>query len=120
MKQVSIILFYDDEKNLMIQERKKHSKYGEEYGFFGGHIEKGETPEQTFKRELKEELCIDTNLIKNLKFMKKFIIKNKEHKVERELFVYLGKIPDLKDIKCREGKPFITNFDKIFDFAPVH
>lgn len=54
-RNVALVLFTDG-KNIIVQERGKHSKVGEEYGFIGGGIEKGERNEQAIKRELEEEL----------------------------------------------------------------
>ena len=53
---VAVVLFYDKDLNILLQDRGMHSKFGEKYGFWGGGIEKGETPKQTIKRELQEEL----------------------------------------------------------------
>jgi len=55
-KNIAIVIFYDEEGNIILQERVSHSKVGEKYGFFGGGIEEGETTEGALKRELKEEL----------------------------------------------------------------
>lgn len=55
-RNVAIVVFYDKEGKLVFQERGSASKIGEKYGFWGGQIEPGETPEQAIKRELKEEL----------------------------------------------------------------
>ena len=55
-RNVAIVIFYDDKENIIFQERGSASKIGEKYGFWGGQIEPGETPEQAMKRELKEEL----------------------------------------------------------------
>jgi 8-oxo-dGTP pyrophosphatase MutT (NUDIX family) len=55
-RKVAIVIFYDRDLNILVQERGKHSKQGEKYGFWGGGIEEGETPEQAVKREILEEL----------------------------------------------------------------
>lgn len=55
-RNVAIIIFYDDDFNVIVQERRKHAKIGEKYGFIGGSIEKNETPEQAVKRESFEEV----------------------------------------------------------------
>jgi len=56
VRNVAIVIFYDKEGNILVQERGSHSKIGEKYGMWGGQIESGETPDQAIKRELKEEL----------------------------------------------------------------
>lgn len=55
-RNVAIAIFYDKDLNIFVQERGKHSRVGEKYGFWGGRIEKNETPGQAIKRELLEEL----------------------------------------------------------------
>ena len=101
-RKVATIVFYDED-NFMIQDRKKISKWGEEYGFFGGAIERGEYPEQTIKRELSEELDLDLNsnnlelFISDIKFIKEI-----DGEVERNVFIY--KMPNLNNINVREGE----------------
>ena len=55
-RKVAVILFYDNAGQVLLQERKNHSKFGEVWAFFGGGIEKDETPEQALQREIFEEL----------------------------------------------------------------
>lgn len=55
----AIIVFYDTNKKILLQNRKNISKRGEEWGFFGGGLEKGETPEEAVVRETQEELGYD-------------------------------------------------------------
>jgi len=58
-RKVAVIIFYDDKKRILLQDRRSISKLGEEFGFFGGEIKEDETPEQAVVRETKEELCFD-------------------------------------------------------------
>ncbi len=59
VREVSLIIFFDKEKKILLQDRKAIAKHGEEWGFFGGGIESGETPDQAVVRETKEELSIE-------------------------------------------------------------
>jgi 8-oxo-dGTP diphosphatase len=54
-KDLALIFFYKDNK-ILFQDRRNSSTFGEEWGFFGGHIERGETPAEAVVRETKEEL----------------------------------------------------------------
>ena len=38
---VALIIFYDENKKILLQDRKTISKWGEEWGFFGGGLVKG-------------------------------------------------------------------------------
>lgn len=54
-RHVSVVIFYD-KKHVLLQNRKSINKAGEEWGFFGGSLEEGESPEQALVREVGEEL----------------------------------------------------------------
>jgi len=100
----------------MLQNRESYSKYGEEYGFFGGGIEEGENEEQALRREIKEELGIN---IKNYKFFKHDIISVKEVSGEIERFVFIAPIPDIAKLNVKEGKIAIMNFEDSFNLKMV-
>ncbi|HIH17265.1 MAG: 7,8-dihydro-8-oxoguanine triphosphatase [archaeon GW2011_AR6] len=56
-RDVAVIILYDNKKRILLQHRGKNSPRLPGYwAFFGGGIEKGETPEQAVRRECKEEL----------------------------------------------------------------
>lgn len=55
-REVSTVVFYDEQKRILLQDRRSISKFGEEWGFFGGSIEAGESPIETAIREIEEEL----------------------------------------------------------------
>jgi len=55
-RRVALIIFFDEKGSVLLQDRRSISKRGEEWGFFGGGIEEGETPEQALVRETEEEL----------------------------------------------------------------
>lgn len=63
-RNVAIVVFYDKDLNIIVQERGAHSKLGEKYGFWGGKIEKGESPGEAIKRELIEELKYQPSSLK--------------------------------------------------------
>ena len=94
----ALIIFYDKNK-ILLQDRRKISKHGEEWGFFGGHIEKGETPEQALIREIKEELSYN---IKEYKFFKKYRLQPYTD-VKVNYYVYLAPIPSFSELKQLEG-----------------
>ena len=60
-----------EEKGLMVFYREKTVNGVKKcyYAIPGGHVEGGETCEETVKRELKEELNIDIEIIKELGYM---------------------------------------------------
>lgn len=57
VRNVSVLILYGADKNILLQHRSKDAERLPDYwGFFGGGIEAGESPEQALKRELVEEL----------------------------------------------------------------
>ncbi len=100
-KKVSLAVFYNSEGKILLQSRKLMSKYGEEFGFFGGHIEENESPEKALIREINEELTYN---LKDFKFFKQYgprVYKDSDWEVTH--FVFLSKLPDLSDFKQNEG-----------------
>jgi len=114
-RKVATILF-NTNGTILIQDRKTHSKHGEEYGFFGGKIEEDETPEQALKRELKEELNIN---IKDFKLFKHYSQLIPEINRDVERWMYLSPIPDLKKLKVSEGKLALMKFIDSFKLKMI-
>ncbi len=74
-KGVGVILI-DHNKKILLQCRDKNNQWNRDtWSEFGGQMEKGETPEQTARREIKEEVGIE---LTNLKFFKKYELKRKK------------------------------------------
>ena len=82
----SVIIFYDENKRILLQDRKEITKTGEEWGFFGGGIEKTETPEQAILRETKEELNFD---LKDFKYIGEYKGQLSENTI-LDLFVFIS------------------------------
>ncbi len=97
-KDIAIIIFYKDDK-ILVQDRRDRSKFGEEYGFFGGHVEASETPEHAVVRETKEEL---TYTLKEFEFLDRFHEKGKDFTFT--LYVYITKCPSLNEFVQKEGQ----------------
>ena len=115
-KKISVILFYDKKGNILIQDRKQRSKWGEEYGFFGGAAEEGETPEETLKRELMEELELSLN---RPELFKRYEHRSTETGVVIERNVYLSNMPNISKLNCHEGKIFVTTFEEGFNLKLI-
>lgn len=85
VRRVSILIPYNSDKKILLQHRTKDAPYLPDYwGFFGGGIAANETPEDTVRREAKEELELE---IKEIKLFKRYEIKEENGVYER--FAYL-------------------------------
>lgn len=83
------IIFRDQEGRVLLQHRTEDApKNPGCWGFFGGHIEEGETPEQAAKREVKEELGIELD---NFSFFKKFT--GSDQYGQFEFFIFTAPLP---------------------------
>ncbi len=98
-RNVALIIFYDQNKRILLQNRKGISKLGEEWGFFGGEIEKGESAEQAVIRETKEELDFD---LKNYKYIGNNSFKVKDTFINCKIFI--SPLKDASEFKQKEGK----------------
>jgi len=93
------VIFLDDKGKILLEDRRKIKKHGEHWSFFGGSMEKGETKEQTLKREIKEEMNYN---IKKYLFFKKY-----QHMPIKTLhltyYMYIAKCPQLREISVHSG-----------------
>lgn len=97
----AVIAFYDDQKRILFQDRHGISKAGEEWGFFGGTIETGETPEQALVREIREELGVHIAEFELLMTLKHF----RDTETYNDVFLFIGPLGDLlTDAKQQEGR----------------
>lgn len=100
-RKVAAIIFYDDKRRVLIQDRRDISKWGEEWGYFGGAIEDDETIEQALKREVKEEL--DYNLI-DYQFLTKYEYDLESASLHVIVNMYIAPLSDISKLTQKEGK----------------
>lgn len=109
-RKVAVIIFYDKDKRILLQDRRGISKLGEEWGFFGGEINKNETPEQAVVRETREELSFD---LKDYKYVGEYgyeieeSLKKKFASFEFDRIlckIFVVPLSDLSEFKLKEGK----------------
>lgn len=61
-KLTSTAIIIKDQKLLVGKRSLKNEPFYGKWDFFGGYLQKGETPEQALKREIKEELGVDCSM----------------------------------------------------------
>lgn len=61
-KPTATAVIIKDQKLLVGKRNLKGEPFYGKWDFFGGYLQKGESPEETLKREIKEELGVDCNL----------------------------------------------------------
>ncbi|MFH1590738.1 MAG: NUDIX hydrolase [archaeon] len=57
-RHISIAALYDEEGKLLLQYRRGLSPYDEDWSFFGGGVEEGESAEEGLIREIEEEIGV--------------------------------------------------------------
>lgn len=95
---VALIIFYDKDKRILLQDRRGIGKRGEEWGFFSGEIEDGETAEQAVVRETKEELDFD---LKEYKYVGEYGYDLSDLSVRCKIFI--SPLRDISKFKQKEG-----------------
>ncbi|MBR9679101.1 MAG: NUDIX domain-containing protein [Nanoarchaeota archaeon] len=109
-RNVALIVLYDDKKRILLQQRTEDASRLPGYiAFFGGGIEKGETPEDAVKRETLEEL--------NYKLINPKIVLTKQQKgkdFDGTKHVFIEKYDQNQQLILNEGRAMIwTHFDEI-------
>ncbi len=101
-KEKAIIALYDEHKRILLQDRFGLTESEQEWGFFGGGMEEGETPEQTVMRELEEELNIHVTTFEHLIDLKEFRVDGVSY---NEVHLYIGPLGNLLTYAVqREGR----------------
>src|SRR3989338_5929066 len=105
-RRVALIVPYNKNFEVILQRRKGFidKPTDKDYGFFGGGLEEGETVKKALKREIREELTLDVQKIKSLRFFKTYKYEIKEKNLEVELNVFLCDIRDVAEMDVKEGK----------------
>ncbi len=91
---VGVIFIENDKGEFLIQKTSKEK--GGEFSSTGGHIDSGETPIESIRREVEEELGInvDNDTIKEYGFI--------QYDMPLRFIFYLKKNIDLKDVKVQK------------------
>ncbi len=66
-KRIALLFIVIDNKVLLFKRSPEETTNPGKYGMLGGHIEKGETPEEALRREVKEEAGVELGSFKKLK-----------------------------------------------------
>lgn len=84
-RRVALFVLRDRNGRVLLQHRSKTAgRLPDYWAFFGGGIDKGETPEEAVKREAKEELGIE---LEDLKFFKRYEFQEAEGLQEKFVFI---------------------------------
>ncbi|MFC1686780.1 NUDIX domain-containing protein [Nanoarchaeota archaeon] len=100
LKEVACTILYDKDKKVLLQHRTKYTKRLPCYwAFFGGSVNKGETPNEAAKREAFEELNFISRNPK-LVLQQKFTLLEKNYMKN----VFIERCEDKSNLKLQEGQ----------------
>lgn len=109
-RNVTVVIFYDEDGNIGVQDRGKYSKVGEKYGLWGGQKDVGESAEKAIARETKEELGYtpdDLEFWTNFTYVVDLEGKYKNWMINHDVFV--SKItPELMNADVLEGDSVVA------------
>lgn len=101
-KDKAVIALYNEQGKILLQDRHGHSGAGEEWGFFGGGVEKGETVEQALQREIQEELGVS---LTHFAFVTTYKVFRLDNETYNEVSLFVGPLGDLLEhAKQQEGR----------------
>ena len=124
MTEVSIAQLLLPNGDLVMQRRDQNTKIAPGLlGFFGGHVEDGEAPDEAMKRELAEETSLDVTTLDITHLVTKEV-PNPENKKEPKIKVHFYRtMIDSDDFKVYEGQQAETyslpELIKRLDIAPT-
>ncbi len=102
----AIILTSDKGFLLQLRDNKKGIFFPGHWGFFGGAIERNETPKQAIIREIKEEINLDIDKLDYLFNINFNFSDSEDRTIKRHYFeIQLAK-GDLNTIKLAEGESY--------------
>lgn len=116
LQRVSVILFYNSNGEILLQDRRNKSKWGEEYGFFGGVALDGESSDDALRRELFEELELKDF---NFDLFKRYVHRADGVSAGFERSVYIADMPDISKLVCHEGKMEVRTFQDSFGLKMI-
>lgn len=83
-RHLALMVFVDEENKVLLQDRRNMSKYGEDWGYFGGKIEDPDA-ETAIAREICEEL--DGFVIHDYDFLGKYLTIGHDPRIDEDVKV---------------------------------
>lgn len=107
-KTVMIYLEKNNQYLMLYRNKKKKDINKNKYIGVGGHVEKGETPDEAIVREVKEETGLDL-----LSFRKRGLVYFVLNGYEEEMYIYTSLDFKGKLIECNEGELSWVDKEKV-------
>ena len=107
-KTVMIYLEKNNQYLMLYRNKKKKDINKNKYIGVGGHVEKGETPDEAIVREVKEETGLDL-----LSFRKRGLVYFVLNGYEEEMYIYTSLDFKGELIECNEGDLLWVDKDKV-------